>query len=42
MVAASDLSLLLASWGVAGVTADLDGDGIVGASDLSLLLAAWS
>jgi hypothetical protein len=38
-VAASDLALLLASWG--GVSADLDNDGSVGASDLSLLLAAW-
>ena len=41
MVGASDLSLLLASWGAAGAAADLDGDGDVGASDLSLLLAAW-
>ena len=41
MVGASDLSLLLASWGAVGAAADLDGDGDVGASDLSLLLAAW-
>jgi len=40
-VGASDLSLLLASWGASGASADLDGDGDVGASDLSLLLAAW-
>jgi hypothetical protein len=40
-VGASDLSLLLASWGASGAAADLDGDGDVGASDLSLLLAAW-
>jgi len=38
-VAASDLSLLLSSWG--GTAADLDGDGATGAADLSLLLAAW-
>ena len=39
MVGASDLSLVLASWGL--VTGDLDGDATTGASDLSLLLAAW-
>ncbi len=39
VVGASDLSALLASWGLA--TSDIDGDGTTGASDLSLLLAAW-
>lgn len=39
MVAASDLSLLLAGWGTPA--RDLDGDGTTGAADLSLLLAAW-
>ncbi|MDI9404844.1 MAG: S8 family serine peptidase, partial [Limnohabitans sp.] len=50
VIGASDLSLLLANWGLCTepdpidgfCPSDLDGDGSVGASDLSLLLAAWS
>ena len=38
-VDATDLAILLASWG--GSDADLDGDGVCGASDLAILLAAW-
>jgi probable HAF family extracellular repeat protein len=43
-VGASDLSVLLGSWGACGSTcrADLDGDGSVGAADLSILLGAWN
>jgi hypothetical protein len=49
MVGASDLSMLLSAWGIAGggvaggkvPSADLDGDGVVAASDLAILLAAW-
>ena len=49
MVGASDLSMLLSAWGVAGggvaggkvPSADLDGVGVVAASDLAILLAAW-
>jgi hypothetical protein len=44
IVDASDLSLLLVSWGPCGkgaCSADIDDDGEVGASDLSLLLASW-
>jgi subtilisin family serine protease len=40
LVGASDLAMLLGSWG-AGGAADLDHNGIVGASDLALLLGAW-
>jgi len=41
-VGASDLLILLASWGSCpGCAADLDCDGNVGASDLLLLLGAW-
>ena len=41
-VSASDLPVLLNSWGVIGSSpADVDGDGFVGPSDLSALLAAW-
>ena len=41
-VGASDLLLLLASWGPCkGCDADFDGDGTVGASDLLELLANW-
>jgi len=39
-VGASDLSLLLSSWGGGGA-ADLNGNGVVGAEDLSVMLAAW-
>ncbi len=44
VVGASDLSMLLSAWGIAGgkgPSADLDGDGVVAASDLAILLAAW-
>ena len=46
IVGASDLAMLLSSWGTTGgksgpPAADLDGDGIVGAGDLALLLSAW-
>ena len=35
--------MLLVGWGVGqDLSADLDGDGVVGARDLGLLLAAWS
>jgi hypothetical protein len=40
-VTASDLSLLLATWGDPSGGADINGDGFVDAADLSLLLAAW-
>lgn len=40
IVGASDLSLLLSSWGGGGA-ADLNGNGVVGAEDLSVMLAAW-
>lgn len=42
VIDASDLTLLLASWGTAGGPADLDGSGLVEAADLAVLLAAWS
>ena len=42
VVGASDLPLLLNSWGTTGASnADLDGDGFVGPSDLAALLTAW-
>ncbi|MEY2794493.1 MAG: hypothetical protein RIR10_209 [Planctomycetota bacterium] len=41
-VDASDLSLLLASWGTIAPAFDLDGDGAIGAGDLALLLGAWN
>jgi YVTN family beta-propeller protein len=41
VIGAADLAILLAAWGTAGGSADLDCDGSVGASDLSLLLSAW-
>ena len=42
VVGASDLLILLASWGPCkGCIADLDGDGNVGASDLLTVLAGW-
>ncbi len=44
-VDATDLALLLGSWGPCGdpddCPADLDGDGAVGPSDLALLLGNW-
>ncbi|MEE8156340.1 MAG: hypothetical protein V3T53_15405 [Phycisphaerales bacterium] len=44
-VGASDLLILLASWGpcedCAACAADLDGNGVVGASDLLILLSNW-
>ncbi|MDZ4753162.1 MAG: hypothetical protein SGJ11_01530 [Phycisphaerae bacterium] len=40
VIAASDLSVLLGSWGGGG-DADLDNDGTVSAADLSMLLGAW-
>ena len=43
-VNASDLALLLGSWGACGDTccpADLTADGMVNASDLALLLGSW-
>jgi hypothetical protein len=48
VVGASDLSVLLGSWGTAPCAnevccpADLDGDGIVGGADLGILLGSWS
>jgi hypothetical protein len=41
-VDASDLSLLLASWGTIAPAYDLDADGVIGAGDLALLLGAWN
>lgn len=43
LVGASDLAVLLASWGpcAAACPADYDGDGAVGSSDLAILLASW-
>lgn len=38
-VGASDLAILLSSWGLPD--ADIDGDGIVDSTDVALLLAAW-
>ena len=40
-VSASDLAILLGSWGNSGGPADLDGDGNVGASDLTIVLGSW-
>ncbi len=44
-VGASDLAILLGSWGPCldecDCPADLDGDGQVGASDLAILLGSW-
>lgn len=39
-VGASDLAILLGSWGIGGV-ADLDGSGTVGSPDLAILLGSW-
>ncbi len=41
VVNASDLSILLAGWGVGAGLADLDSNGVVNGSDLSMLLAMW-
>ena len=42
VVGASDLAMLLGSWGPCeGCPADFDGNGLVGASDLAVLLGAW-
>ncbi len=38
---ATDLSMILAGWGSASPTLDLDGDGTVGPSDLPVLFASW-
>ena len=40
VVDATDLGLLLGSWGVDGI-GDLNGDNIVNAADLGILLGAW-
>lgn len=40
-VGASDITVLLASWGALDTAADLNNDGTVGAADLTMLLAAW-
>jgi hypothetical protein len=41
-VGASDLSMLLGSWGACtNCSADYDGDGAIGASDLAVLLSYW-
>lgn len=41
-VGASDLAILLGSWGPAmGSAADLDNDGTVGATDLATMLGSW-
>ncbi|MHC5028261.1 MAG: CE1 family esterase [Planctomycetota bacterium] len=40
-VGASDLVLLITSWGGGGGAADLDGDGSVTVADLVLLIGAW-
>ena len=41
VVGASDILILLASWGESHVAADLDMNGIVGASDILILLTNW-
>ncbi len=42
VVGASDLALLLGSWGpCSACAADFDGDGVVGAGDLAELLGDW-
>lgn len=42
MVDASDLSLVLAGWGAAGVSGDCNDDGFTNSEDLSIILANWS
>lgn len=43
VVGASDLTILLAAWGVCdGCATDIDGDGVVDGTDLTMLLASWS
>jgi hypothetical protein len=34
--------MVLDSWGLSGVSADIDGNGIVGAGDLAMVLSAWT
>ena len=42
LVGASDLAILLGSWGpCAACAADFNGDGVVNASDLAVLLGSW-
>ncbi len=42
VVGASDLAVLLGSWGPCeGCPADFNGDGVVGAADLAVLLGSW-
>lgn len=40
-VDATDLGMLLASWGTSG-TSDINGDGVIDGADLAILLANWS
>lgn len=40
-VSASDLAILLGSWGTFDPAIDLDGNGAVDAGDLAILLGAW-
>ncbi len=40
-IGASDLALILGSWGQSSSAADLDHDGVVGASDLAIALGSW-
>jgi len=42
LVTASDLTILLGTWGGTGPNGDFDGDGIVDAADLAILLRAWT
>ncbi|NBX37164.1 MAG: hypothetical protein EBR10_08085 [Planctomycetes bacterium] len=41
VVDADDLTILISSWGQAGVPADVDNSGTVGSSDLTTMLASW-
>jgi len=41
VVDASDIAMLLGSWGSAEPTFDLDANGVVNGADLAMLLAAW-
>ncbi|MEY4117715.1 MAG: hypothetical protein RLZZ116_1043 [Planctomycetota bacterium] len=41
-VSSIDLAIVLDQWGVAGGTADCDGNGMVGAGDLAAILSAWT
>jgi 1,4-alpha-glucan branching enzyme len=40
-VNATDLALVLASWGTGNVVADINDDGVVNAADLGIVLGAW-